>query len=228
MNLPPENIEELISRLQLLTGKSVAQCANQHGLTIPKNLSSHKGWFGHLIEKVLGADANSKPVPDFSNLGIELKSLPIGQNGKPTESTFVSSISLTGIARETWSTSTVKKKLSHVLWLPVEGDSKIPLSERRLGQGFLWQPTQSQELQLKTDWQELSEMIIFGQIESISARLGEVLQVRPKAANGRSLTTVISESGQRVETLPRGFYLRASFTHEIYRTSQSNCSTICS
>lgn len=213
----PFSQTELLARVHAIAGLTVGQSACQYQLEVPNDLRHHKGWFGHLIEKVLGASAGSKPIPDFPNLGIELKTLPIGKNGRPAESTFVASIALMGIANETWETSVVKKKLSHVLWLPIENDKDIPFSQRRIGLGFLWRPSVEQEAILKKDWQELANLIAMGQIDEISAHLGEALQIRPKAANAKALTTALNRQGQRIKTLPRGFYLRASFTHKVLR-----------
>ena len=214
----PETQAQLLQRVHAIAGMTVGQSACQYGLDVPKDLRHHKGWFGHLIEKVLGASAGSLPIPDFPNLGIELKTLPIGKNGKPCESTFVASISLLGIAKENWQTSVVKKKLSHVLWLPMEDDKAIPLSQRRLGLGFLWRPSDKQMQILEKDWQELSNLIAMGQIDEISAHLGEALQVRPKAANAKVLTTALNRQGQQIKTLPRGFYLRARFTESVFNS----------
>lgn len=212
----PNTQAQLLARVHAIAGMTVGQSACQYQLDVPNDLRHHKGWFGHLIEKVLGASAGSKPIPDFPNLGIELKTLPIGKNGRPAESTFVASISLLGIAKECWETSVVKKKLSHVLWLPIEDDKNIPFSQRRIGMGFLWHPTPEQEAVLKKDWQELANLITMGQIDEISAHLGDALQVRPKAANAKVLTAVLNRQGQQVKTLPRGFYLRASFTSTLF------------
>lgn len=211
----PVTEQELLSRVNSIAGMSIGQSASKYGLAVPEDLRSHKGWFGHLVEKVLGASAGSKPIPDFPSLGIELKTLPIGKNGRPSESTFVASISLTDLSKETWQSSVVKKKLAHVLWLPVEDDKSIPLSQRRIGLGFLWRASAQQEKILENDWQELSNIISMGHIDKISAHLGEALQIRPKAANGKVLTQMLDPSGKVIKTLPRGFYLRSSFTEKL-------------
>jgi DNA mismatch repair protein MutH len=44
-----------------------------------------------------------------------------------------------------------------------------------------------------------------------------VLQVRPKARDGSARAVVWGAEGERIETVPRGFYLRASFTGTILR-----------
>jgi DNA mismatch repair protein MutH len=59
------------------------------------------------------------------------------------------------------------------------------------------------------------EMIALGQIENITARHGQYLQLRPKAANGAALTEAIGKNGQVIYTRPRGFYLRKEFTRQI-------------
>ncbi len=112
----------------------------------------------------------------------------------------------------------MRKKLARVLWVPVEAASAIALADRRIGSPLLWSPTHEQEAILRTDFDEIIEMVCMGQLSRISARYGTYLQIRPKAAHGRVRTQGIGESGRVVPTLPRGFYVRASFTEEILRT----------
>ena len=114
-----------------------------------------------------------------------------------------------------WQNSHVRHKLSRVLWIPIEGSRSIPLAERHIGTPILWQPSEQQERQLQRDWEELMDYIVLGQLDKINARLGEVLQLRPKGANSKSLTKGIGKHGEIIDTLPLGFYLRKAFTHEI-------------
>jgi len=62
------------------------------------------------------------------------------------------------------------------------------------------------------DWQELTDMIVLGDVENITGRHGQVLQLRPKAANSKAKTQAFDRHGRPFETLPRGFYLKTSFT----------------
>jgi DNA mismatch repair protein MutH len=61
------------------------------------------------------------------------------------------------------------------------------------------------------------ELISLGKVSSITARHGEVLQLRPKAANSRILTESIAADGSLQLTNPRGFYLKTAFTRQILR-----------
>ena len=212
---PPSSLEELMKRVEHIAGLTLGEIAQQYCFKTPEHLLREKGWQGQLLEYVLGATAGSKPVPDFEHLGIELKSIPIGFNGKPLETTYVSIVPLTNLTGLVWQNSIVRKKLTHVLWLPILAEKSIQPTDRTIGTGFLWQPNQSQEQQLRRDWEEQMEIIALGNIKEISGHLGEVMQIRPKAAHSKVLTDAIGPNGTTIQTLPRGYYLKTQFTAQI-------------
>jgi DNA mismatch repair endonuclease mutH len=211
----PKTTEELLSRAQAIAGLSFGELATQLSIPVPPDLKRDKGWVGMLLETALGATAGSKAEQDFHHLGIELKTVPINAQGYPLETTFVSLAPLIQNSGVNWQNSHVRHKLSRVLWIPIEGSRSIPLAERHIGIPILWQPTEQQERLLQRDWEELMDYIVLGQLDKINARLGEVLQLRPKGANSKSLTKGIGKNGEIIDTLPLGFYLRKEFTHEI-------------
>lgn len=209
---PPVTEDELLQQAQRLAGYSLGELAALAGLPIPADLKRDKGWTGVLLELWLGASAGSKPEQDFAALGVELKTIPIDSQGRPLETTFVCVAPLTGNTGVIWESSHVRHKLKRVLWIPVEGDRAIPLAERRVGAPLIWSPNEEEDRQLRLDWEELMDMIVLGQVERITARHGEVLQLRPKAANSKALTDAIGAQGEPILTLPRGFYLKKNFT----------------
>ena len=212
-----QDLPSLFAKASRLAGRSFADLAAEVGLKVPKDLRRNKGWVGQLLEQQLGASAGSQQLQDFPELGVELKTIPIDEQGKPLETTFVCTTPLIDIAELSWEHSNVRNKLQCVLWIPIDGRREIALAERTVGTAFLWQPNPMQEQQLRQDWQEHMDRIALGQVEQISAHQGEVLQLRPKAANGRVKTQAIGPNGQFIETLPRGFYLKTSFTQAILR-----------
>ena len=209
---PPQSQEQLLAQAQQLAGYSLGELAQLAGIPIPRDLKRDKGWIGILLEIWLGASAGSKPEQDFAALGVELKTIPIDSSGRPLETTFVCVAPLTGNSGVTWESSHVRHKLKRVLWVPVEGDRAIPLAERRVGAPLLWSPSEEEDRQLRMDWEELMDLIVLGQVERITARHGEVLQLRPKAANSKALTEAVGARGEPILTLPRGFYLKKNFT----------------
>ncbi|WP_421197275.1 DNA mismatch repair endonuclease MutH [Aeromonas enteropelogenes] len=209
----PQSEQELLARAYAMAGLTLAQLAAQAGIAVPGDLRRDKGWVGQLIEWQLGASAGSKPEQDFPDLGIELKTIPIDPQGKPLETTFVCVAPLIGVTGQRWEESNVRNKLSRVLWIPVEGSREIPIGERRVGMPLMWSPNEEEDRLLRQDWEELMDMIVLGEVELISARHGQVMQLRPKAANNKALTRAIGRDGQPIMTLPRGFYLKINFTH---------------
>ncbi|WP_412495510.1 DNA mismatch repair endonuclease MutH [Vibrio cyclitrophicus] len=215
MKPEPQTQQELLDRAYTIAGMTFKELSDEAEMVMPSDLKRDKGWVGQLLEWHLGAPAGSKPEQDFAKLGIELKSIPIGYSGKPLETTFVCVAPLMGVQGITWETSHVRNKLSKVLWIPVEGEREIPLAERHVGSPLLWTPSQEEDELLKRDWEELMELIVLGNVEQITARHGEALHLRPKAANSRVLTEAYGASGKPIKTKPRGFYLRAQFTHKL-------------
>src|SRR5205085_10386128 len=101
--------------------------AARHGVVVPADLRLNKGWAGQLLETALGATAASRAEPDFPQLGIELKTVPIDRRGRPLESCFVASLDLAAPDRR-WETSPVRCKLARVAWVAVEAAADIPLA----------------------------------------------------------------------------------------------------
>lgn len=212
---PPKNEAELIQRCQCIEGLTFSQLSIAIGITIPNNAHQRKGWVGQAIEIALGATGSNRSEPDFIELGIELKTLPLSKSSIPSESTFIVTIPLLTIHQQTWSTSQCFAKLKRVLWIPIEGDVAIPYEQRRIGKALLWSPNPYQAQALEADWSFLTSQISLGYLDSIDASYGEYLQVRPKGANAKSLCYAYDSDGNKIKTLPRGFYLRAQFTSQI-------------
>jgi DNA mismatch repair protein MutH len=217
-NSAPVSIKELEQRAQNLAGLSLGELAGIANIRVPVNFKREKGWTGQLLELWLGAEAGSKAEQDFPALGVELKTIPIDPGGKPLETTYVCYAPLTNIAGLEWQQSNVKNKLANVLWVPIDGRRDIPPAERCIATPFLWSPSHQQEEQLRQDWEELMDMIALGQVEQITARYGQYMQLRPKAADGSVLTDAIGRNGHLIHTRPRGFYLRKEFTGQILST----------
>ncbi len=212
---PPESEAELRDRATWLAGRTIDAIAAAIGVGPPPLGVRGKGKVGGLIETALGAESGNAAEPDFARLGIELKTLPIDGRGVPRESTFVCTLVLADADRAEWETSVARAKLAHVLFVPIIFDASQSNVERRVGVPFFWRPTPSQQAVLKGDFDDAMGLIGSGSIEALTARRGRWLQVRPKAATGRVRTISFGPEGEWIATVPRGFYLRASFTRAL-------------
>ncbi len=211
---PPKTESELLQRAQTLAGLTVGQLAQRLKTTLADQMLHGKGQIGELMELALGATAGNLDQPDFVHLGVELKTIPLDRAGRVRESTYVCALNLAQIEREEWETSRVKRKLNHVLWVPIEA-GKMPTPARHIGTPRLWRPNPEQAALLRADWTELVGAIAIGGIEEITGHLGRVLQLRPKAKNASVLVEARGPEGEILPVVPRGFYLRTRFTEEI-------------
>lgn len=221
----PASEEELLCRSRTLSGRKIGALALDAGLATPASLRRNKGWIGMLLESYLGASGGSRPQQDFPQLGIELKSIPVDLQGRPLETTFVCLANLLRQQGISWRASLVWRKLQRVLWIPIEWHRDLPLAQRRVGHPLLWSPSLAEEAELRQDWEELTELIALGMVGQITAEYGEALQLRPKAANGLARTPAIGRKGEKIVTMPRGFYLRTTFTARLLANyfNQTQC-----
>lgn len=206
----PENLQELQQRCQQIRDKSIGHLADELQIQVPANLLQAKGWMGQLLELYLGATGGSNAIHDFPELGVELKTIPVNTNLKPLESTYVCTVNLNETALN-WHDSWVYNKLKHVLWVPVLATKELPINERKILTPFLWKMDAKTEDILRTDWEELMEMMVLGNGAKITAKYGTFLHIRPKAANSKVLIDYQDNDGNRTKIVPKGFYLRPNF-----------------
>jgi DNA mismatch repair protein MutH len=214
---PPRDVDDLRARAEGIAGRTLAELAWGLGFAMSADRVRTKGKAGELIERALGASGGSAAVHDFPDLGVELKTIPIDARGTPRESTYVCTLAVAEADAAEWSTSWVRAKLAHVLWVPIVMPRDANEGEARVGTPLVWRPTRDQEAQLGADFDDLVGTIGIGGIESITARAGRWLQVRPKARDGKARTIAFGPDGERIATVPRGFYLRTLFTGAILR-----------
>jgi DNA mismatch repair protein MutH len=207
-------VDAIVARAARLVGHDVRAVASALGMPIPGGGVGTKGRVGQLVERALGATGGSGAAAhDFPELGLELKTIPLDPRGRPHESTFVCAMRVD--EEIDWDSSWVRAKLDRVLFVPVCGERRTPVPERVFGPPVLWSPSADELAQLRDDYVEIVGRLGLGDIEGVDARLGRALQLRPKAPNGTPTARAYGREGERIATVPRGFYLRASFTSRV-------------
>ena len=220
-----DQINLILQKALNLRGYTLEQVSQYLNISLPNSMTSAKGFTGQIIEYLLGASAHSKPLPDFPELNLEIKTIPINLQQQVLETTYVCTAPmLPKQDNYSFEASILYNKLQHVLWLPIiiPNPKADILPKRIIGNAFLWRPNSIQLGLLRADWLELSEMLMLGNVEELSSHFGQVVQVRPKAANSSVLTAATSQDGESIQTLPRGFYLRKDFTQQILNNHLNN------
>jgi DNA mismatch repair protein MutH len=120
---------------------------------------------------------------------------------------------LSSTALGSWDDCWVRHKLARVLWVPmVQADAP---GDRVIGAPILWSPSVEEDALLRADFKEIAALVALGELQRIDGRTGKVLQLRPKGADSHSETWALDEDAEWVTEMPRGFYLRPSFTGAI-------------
>ncbi len=215
--------DALLARARRLAGLDLARLAARAGvaddvvaaLMAADRQTAQKGFVGQWVERALGLQPRFDDVDDPVS-GTEVKTLPVrlGPGGaRIQEGTFVTTASVERLIDETWATSRVRRKLSRVLFVPVvSGDG---VSGVVVGTAFVWVPSASVEVQLQRDWEDLSDLVTRGLGFAISAKRGVYLQLRPKAKDAATVTTVRTVDDDGVTLRPQGFYLRRALTQAV-------------
>lgn len=219
------DVDELLERARALSGLTVAELAGRVGASLPRDPKREKGYIGRLVERALGAEATrADAITDFPALGVELKTLPVDECGRPRESTFVCHVDLRRIVDHAWEASRVRAKIARVLFVPIESGRTLLFARRRVGRAFLWCPTDAELASLAADYDDLVGRIALGESDRVTGHHGRILQLRPKARDGKARARAADADGVTHDTYPRAFYLRASFTRQLVaRAFDSSC-----
>jgi DNA mismatch repair protein MutH len=194
------------------------------GLPVPAGRLRTKGWSGQVIERELGAGDGGALGPDFAELGVELKTVPVQRDLLPVESTAVCHIDPVAIAGESWATSYVRKKLAQVLFIALEVERRQAASvgDRRVVAVRLWSPSPEEEGLLRADFGLfVRDYFRCGRASEITGHLGRVLQVRPKARRASDLRDAFGADGKPIRIGRCGFYLRPTFVGCILRGEET-------
>jgi DNA mismatch repair protein MutH len=212
---PPASQEELLTRARALTGRTLGAIAEELRMAFADDPVHAKGKPGELLERALGATGGSRAEHDFPSLAIELKSIPTDERGAPRESTYVCKIQLDDADSVEWEDSWTRRKLSRVLFVPVVTPDDTAMLTRVVGVPVLFVPTAEEERVLRADYEDAMGLVALGRVEELTAHTGTWLQVRPKARDGSARTLTFGPEREAILAMPRGFYLRPSFTAKI-------------
>jgi len=214
-------LEALLAHARALVGVELGELADQLGIPAPPlGAVRTKGWAGQVIERELGVETGGAHGPDFLELAVELKTVPVDEGLVPLESTAVCQIDPIAIAGESWSTSYARRKLAQVLFVALSSERGRAVTERRVSAVRFWSPSRVEDEWLQADF-ELFVRGYFrlGRAAAITGHLGRVLQVRPKGKNAADLRDSYDEEGRPTRVGKMGFYLRPAFVAAILAAS---------
>jgi DNA mismatch repair protein MutH len=218
--LQEARLHALVTHARALVGARLVDLADDQGVPIPRGNVRTKGWAGQIIERELGVGEPGPATgrgPDFAELGVELKTVPVDHRHVPLESTAVCQIDPISIAGESWETSYARRKLERVLFVALLVPGALaPVEEREVVAVRLWRASPAEEAILRADF-ELFVRDYFrpGRSAELTGHLGRALQVRPKGRNAADSRAAFGPDGHPTRVGKMGFYLRPAFVAAI-------------
>ncbi len=179
MNMNWKNKEELLEFAQKLENSSIALTITRipsfeiYTVAEPSLSYSGKGKFGdYLEEEYFGKKNDSKSKPDFEEIGVELKAVPLKvlENGevKVKERIVLNTFRYVDIAKETFETSHFLAKDSTLLLVFYFHDNSVPLENKKIDLVDLWEVLKHDIEQIREDWETIVGKVREGKAHEIS------------------------------------------------------------
>lgn len=203
-----ESILEFAKKLENKTLRTA--CSSR----VDFNKIAGKGKYGQAIEKhYFGYELNSKPEPDFENVGIELKVSPLKQlknsNYQSKERIVLNIINYMEVPTEEFEDSSFWKKNKHLLLIfyLYDKDKNFPDYEVKLVGN--WRYSEADLRVIRSDWEIITAKIKAGKAHELSEGdtfyLGACTKGSTAAASLRDQPFSADRAKQRVYSLKQGY-----------------------
>lgn len=210
-------LQELLNRAEELKGKFISELKLQLDV-------NDKGAIGKIIEENgFGIKNNSEAKPDFQDLGIELKVVPLKESSKGElsvkERTKVCLINYHQIIESTWETSHAKEKLNHVLFVFYQYNKENKLASKIKDYYLFELRNQLDEPIIQSDWYRTKKLVQDGKAHQLSESQNKILAASRSGAGGIELSKQPTQPNALIQlnAPQRSFSLKPSYTNVIWK-----------
>lgn len=177
-----------------------------------------KGAFGQLMEReYFLIENNNDAVPDFEEVGLELKVTPVVKRNKgysSKERLVLGIIDYNKVPEKGF--DTFLDKNSHILIIFYEWRKETDIREYRIMKVVDWRPTEEELRIIHEDWNIIQGFVERGEAHLLSERYTRLLAANPKGAgHGKDMRT---QPFSDILAQQRSLSFKASFMTTIYNT----------
>jgi DNA mismatch repair protein MutH len=195
--------KEALERIRLLEGVDLRPLADKYGVTVWIANKKNKGWAGHVIERHLGLALNSSRSPNFGSW--ELKVIPLiqGKNGilKVKETMAITMIDSVEVKAKEFEDSHLFNKLRKMIVVSRVFESVAETSSILHAAAEFDLDNPAVYDLVKADYELIRQAIINSGFQSLTGKMGKLVQPRTKGAGHGSTS--------------RAFYARTQFVAHI-------------
>ncbi len=232
MNYDIKSEISILEYAKSVEGKSLNQFFSDNGFdSVNEESTSYntgKGSLGQIVEEaVFGYKINSKKDADFSEVGMELKVVPlkkvkISNTGlakreglSVKERIVLSIIDYEAVVNECWENNSLNKKMLKLLLMFYIHEKDIPKLDQYFRLVSKWEPSPSDMEVLKEDWNTIVDKIRLGRAHELSE--GDTLYLGA-ATKGSSAKTVRNQPYSSIPAKQRAFSLKRNYADQIFET----------
>ncbi|WP_273383015.1 Sau3AI family type II restriction endonuclease [Enorma phocaeensis] len=181
------SLASILEYAKQLEGKTLREACNLDDI---EDSHKRKGSFGDALEEYYFHYANnSDPNPDFVEVSTELKSTPlkVKRNGdySAKERLVISLINYMSVVGETWETSSLQKKLRHILLVAYQYDKDLNPVDFLIKIVELWGIPEEDLPTFKHDWDTVVDKIRAGRAHELSGSDTLYLEAATKASSSK-------------------------------------------
>lgn len=201
----------MIDRLRRHAGRTLGAIAQEQGVV----LGSAKAGPAFLVRRLLGLADDKATIREFEQHGLEVKTVPVAEDGRPFESMSFPRFVHTEIVDDSWDSSDLRSRLQRLLIVPlVRRFRDEPKSLHRLGNVFVWSPTDVELDRIGAEWEAFVDLIREGKAHHLpTAAATRYLHVRPKGRNR-------ADTEPAPDTTPvtkKCFWLNSAFVQQVIK-----------
>jgi DNA mismatch repair protein MutH len=211
-----KSLEELRDRAESLKGKMISELK-------PSLDIKDKGAIGKIIEEFgFGVKNNSESRPDFHEIGVELKVVPLKDSQKGLsvkERTKICLINYYQIIDSTWDGSHAKHKLDHILFVFYYYNKENHLDSQIKDYYFFELKNQLEEPIIQTDWHRTQQIVANGRAHELSESQNKILAASRSGAGGLNSNQHPTQPNSSIQkhAPQRSFSLKPSYTNVIWK-----------
>lgn len=221
-----KNKEELLAFAQKLENSTISLAITKipsfEVYTVAESSITYagKGNFGeYLEEEYFGKKNDNKSRPDFDEVGVELKAVPLKvlDNGevRVKERIVLNKFRYADIVNETFETSHFLAKDSTLLLVFYFHDNSLALENKKIDLVDLWEILKHDKEQIKQDWETIVGKVRAGKAHEISE--GDTLYLGACTKGANRISSMQKQPFSDVLAPGRALCFKNSYANMIYR-----------
>lgn len=224
--------EELLQHARILEGHSVKEAIqiNQESSLVSVSRSASplykgKGGFGdYLEENYFGKKNDTESRPDFDELGIELKSVPLKINNdgsiRVKERIVLNKFRFYDIVNETFETSHFLKKDAILLLIFYFHNNQLAMEDKKINLVDLWEVLNHDANQIRADWEYIVNKIKEGKAHELSE--GDTLYLGACTKGATAQKSMQAQPFSTIMAPGRALCFKVSYANMIYKVLLQN------